>query len=139
VTALAGVFDSLAPVATLAEAAARDRLVVAVFPGSSALGFLARVLEDGMSCSLLAESLLAVAASRSLPRGNGGAHAVSELLFVEPPLRRALQDGGRTPRLRAAARAQGFQEMAERARTLDDLDPLLLLDLDRHRYLQEAA
>ncbi len=139
VGALAGSFGSLESVAALAEAAVRDRLVVAVFPGSSALGFLARALERNISCSLLGESLLAVAAGRSLPGADGTTRAVSEILFVDRPLRRALQDGGRMPRLRSAAAAQGFVEMAERARALENVDPTLLLDLDRHRYLEEAA
>jgi len=138
---VAGIFDGPVHVPVLAEAAERDRLVVAVLPGSSALGLLARLREAGVSSVLLAESLLAVVAQRILPAPDpeGTARAVAELLFVDADLRRMLQNGGRLHGLRAAARRQGFLELAARARTLEAVDPSLIDDLDRHRYLEDAA
>ncbi len=141
VDVLAGVFPSPQHAVPLVEAADHDRLVVAAFPGHSALGFLARLLEAGIPASLLAETVLAVVAQRTLPAGRDGSslQAVAEILFADDPLRRALQDGGRINDLRAAARAQGLVEIAERARDLGGVDASLLTDLDRHRYLGDAA
>jgi hypothetical protein len=141
VDVLAGLFPSAEHAPALIEAADRDRLVIGVFPGHSALGFLARLLERGIPASLLAETFLAAIAQRTLPaaRAEDPSQAVAELLFVDGPLRRALQDGGRIGDLRAAAREQGFVELAARARALGGIDGTLLADLDRHRYLGEAA
>jgi hypothetical protein len=136
---LAGAFGDLRGLPSLLEAAHRDRLVVAAFPGNSALGFLVRALEAGHSSVLLAESLLAVSAAHRLPPSSGEdeSRALGEVLFCEAPLRRALQDGGRPGDLRDAACAQGFREMATRAP--GDLSARLREELDRHRYLEEAA
>lgn len=141
VDVLAGLFPSLEHAPSLLEAADRDRLVIAVLPGHSALGLLARLMEAGISASLLADTFLAAVAQRTLPgaRAEESPHAVAELLFVDGPLRRALQDGGRIGDLRAAAREQGFIELAARARGLGAVDAGLLAELDRHRYLGDAA
>jgi hypothetical protein len=141
VDVLAGLFPSPQHLPLLIEAADHDRLVVAVLPGRSALGLLARLLEAGVSSSLLAETFLAAIAQRTLPATRAEDHpqALAELLFVDDPLRRALQDGGRIADLRGAARAQGFVELAARARGVGGIDAALLTDLDRHRYLGEAA
>jgi len=136
---LAGAFDTIEPLSALAEAGGRDRLVVAAFPGNSALGFLARILETGASATLLSESLLAVCAQRTLPGMEDGCRTAGETLFVERPVRHALQDGGRLEDLRRAAAEQGFQEIAHRARDLEALDETARKDLERHRYLEEAA
>lgn len=136
---LAGAFDAIEPLSALAEAGGRDRLVVAAFPGNSALGFLARILEAGASATLLSESLLAVCAQRTLPGVGAGCRTAGETLFVERPVRHALQDGGRLEDLRRAAAEQGFQEIAHRARDLEALDETAREDLERHRYLEEAA
>jgi hypothetical protein len=138
---LAGEFETLRPLCTLAEAGARDRLIVAAFPGQSALGFLARALEEGASPTLLSESLLAVVALRVLPRMDEGGLPLllTETLHVDPPLRRALQNGGKIDELRHAARQQGFEEMVDRARAMKSLPAEMLEDLKRHRYLERAA
>jgi hypothetical protein len=138
---VAGIFDGPEHVSALAEAAERDRLVVAILPGNSALGLLARLHEAGVSSVLLAEALLAVVAQRILPGPDqeGAARAIAELFFVDADVRRMLQNGGRMRGLRAAARRQGFVELSARARSLDSVDPALIDDLDRHRYLEDAA
>ena len=138
---LAGVFAGPEHATVLAEAAERDRLVVAVFPGNSALGFLARLREIGVSAVLLAESLLAVVAQRILPGPDpeGAARAIAEILFVDTGVRRTLQNGGRIQDLRGAAAEQGFVELAARARSLDSVEATVIDDLDRHRYLEDAA
>jgi hypothetical protein len=136
---LAGAFGDLTGLPSLLEAAHRDRLVVAAFPGNSALGFLVRALEAGSSSVLLAESLLAVTAALRLPPSpeEEESRTLGEVLFCDAPLRRALQDGGHPGDLREAARAQNFSEMATRAP--GDLPATLRAELDRHRYLEEAA
>ncbi len=136
---LAGIFPGIEHARPLVDAAGKDRLVVAVLPGNSALGTVVRLLESGVSATLLGEALLAAAALRVLPEGDAGPRALTEVLFVDPAFRRMLQNGGRTPELRAAARRQGFVELAARARQLETLDPVLIEDLDRHRYLEDAA
>ena len=97
--------------------------------------------ERGRDVLLLAETFLAAIAQRTLPatRAEDPPQALAELLFMDDPLRRALQDGGRIGDLRTAAREQGFVELAARARGLGSIDAALLADLDRHRYLGEAA
>lgn len=136
---LAGALDDIGSLTPLAEAGGRDRLVVAAVPGNSALGFLARILEAGASATLLSESLLAVCAQRTLIGTEDGSRTAAEILFVERPLRHALQTGGRLGDLCRAAAKQGFQEIAHRARWLAALDETTRDDLERHRYLEEAA
>jgi type IV pilus assembly protein PilB len=137
---LIGSFDTPDVLNDLLEAAERDRLVLATFPGTSALAFLARMLEEGRSSTLLAGALLGILAQQILPaRGDQPARAVCETLVVDTPLRRALQNGGKVEALRAAAREQGFLEMGSRMRTLEEVDPEVLADLERHRYLEDAA
>jgi hypothetical protein len=136
---LAGAFPDLTDLPALLESAHRDRLVVAAFPGNSALGFLVRALEAGNSSAMLADSLLAVGASHRLPplSDDEEGRSLGEVLFCDAPLRRALQDGGRPGDLREAARIQGFREIATRAP--EDLPAALRAELDRYRYLEEAA
>jgi type II secretory ATPase GspE/PulE/Tfp pilus assembly ATPase PilB-like protein len=114
---------------------------VGSLPGNSALGFLARAIEAGISSVLLSEALLAVVALRILPAGDGDdpMQAVSEVLFVDTALRRALQDGGDIDRIREAAREQGFLEISARARAMKTISPYTQEDLERHRYLEDAA
>jgi len=50
-----------------------------------------------------------------------------------------LQNGGNMEALRRAAAEQQFLELAVRARSLEAMDPRHLEDLDRYRYLEEAA
>jgi hypothetical protein len=140
IDALAGVFDDLGVLAPLAESASRDRLVLAVVPGNGSLGLMARMLEIGISPTLLAGSLHAVLAQQLLPSGEDSpARAIMETLFVDAPLRRALQDGGTLDAIRRAAAEQEFQEIAVRVRELDAVEPGVLRDLDRYRYLEDAA
>jgi type II secretory ATPase GspE/PulE/Tfp pilus assembly ATPase PilB-like protein len=137
---VAGSLSDLDAVGALVEAGSRDRLVVAGLPGQSALGLLVRMLEVGVSSTLLSESLLAVVALREIRNPEADTSVVlTEVLTVDEPLQRALQDGGATESLRAAARTQGFREMAARAKDLDTIPAEALSDLERHRYLKEAA
>jgi type II secretory ATPase GspE/PulE/Tfp pilus assembly ATPase PilB-like protein len=138
---VAGMFESSDGVSPLVETVARSGFCVAAVPGNSAIGVLARALEAGVSPVLLSESLLAVIALRILTgaKPGDGPLAVSEVLFVDPPLRRALQNGGDMDQIRGAARGQGFVEIAARARTLDGVDERTREDLERHRYLEKAA
>jgi hypothetical protein len=110
---LIGAFDDARVLHDLLVAGARDRLVVATLPGNGALGFLARAIEAGCPATLLAESLLAVTAQQTVPTADDQLpQTVTETLFVDRPLRRALQDGGAVDMLRKAAREQGFLEIA---------------------------
>jgi len=140
VDVLLGTFETTEVLTDLLEAAERDRLVIATFQGTGALAFLARVREEGVSSTLLSGAVLALIAQRILPaQGEQMSRAVCETLYVDPPLRRALQNGGDMEAIRAAARQQGFLEIATRIRTFDDVDPAVVADLDRHRYLEDAA
>jgi hypothetical protein len=137
---LIGAFDDAQVLQDLLVAASRDRLVVATLPGNGALGFLARVIEAGGSATLLSESLLAVTAQQTLPAGDDlPPRAVTETLFVDRPLRRALQNGGAVEALRKAALEQGFLEIAARIRGIEQVDSAISADLERHRYLEDAA
>ena len=137
---LAGVFEGIEPLRAVAEAGGSDRLVIAAFPGNGTLGFLARMLEAGVSSTLLSESLLAVIAQQILPgTEETAARSVTETLFVDTPLRHALQNGGSIQDLRNAATQQGFEEMVTRVQKLDKIDNRVLENLQRHRYLEEAA
>jgi hypothetical protein len=64
---------------------------------------------------------------------------VTETIFVDRPLRRALQDGGAVEMLRKAALEQGFREIAARIRDLGPLGSSVTAALERHRYLEDAA
>ena len=140
VDVLVGTFDTTEVLSDLLEAALRDRLVIATFPGTGALPFLARAREEGVSSTLFSGAVLALVAQRILPAyGDQLSRAISETLYVDAPLRRALQNGGDMEAIRAAARQQGFVEIATRIRTLESVDPALVADLDRHRYLEDAA
>jgi type IV pilus assembly protein PilB len=137
---VAGSLPDLDAVPALVEAGARDRMVVAGLPGQSALGLLMRMLDTGVSSTLLSEALLAVVALREIrDPGADTSVVLTEVLPVDEPLQRALQNGGSIEALREAAREQGFQEMAVRARALDTVSREALEDLERHRYLKEAA
>ncbi len=141
VDVIAALCPDLGAAAALTEASDRDRLVVAVLPGRSALSCLSRMLEAGVSPVLLASSLLAAAAQRVIPGAgeNGAGRALAEILFADRDLRRALQDGGRAARLRSAARRQGFVELAARAARLEPVDARIVDELERNRYLEDAA
>lgn len=137
---VAGVFEGPESLACLAEAAATDRLVLAVFPGNSVLGFLCRMLEAGVSAPLLSECLLAGLAGQDIPGdGDTPSRTVFETLLVEAPLRRALQDGGDVEEMREAARSQGFEEIAVRAGRIESISAEILEDLRRNSYLEDAA
>ena len=73
------------------------------------------------------------------PDPEGAARAIAEILFVDTGVRRTLQNGGRIQDLRGAAAEQGFVELAGRARSLESVDATVIDDLDRHRYLEDAA
>jgi len=140
VDVVAGIAPGLADLGAFVDAAAQDRLVIAVLPGCSALEVLARVLETGISPTQLAGCLLAVVAQRVIPTGGKEPpRAVAEVLFGEPPLRQALQNGGTMDHLRAAAREQKLVEIAARTREVKGLPKGVQEDLDRHRYLEDAA
>lgn len=137
---VAGSLPDLGAVGALVEAGSRDRLVVAGLPGQSALGLLVRMLEVGVSSTLLSEALLAVVALREIRDPEKDSSVVlTEYLPVDEPLQRALQDGGAIELLRDAARKQEFREMAVRAKDMDSIPAEALSDLERHRYLKEAA
>jgi len=140
VDVLMGTFETTEILTDLLEAAERDRLVIATFPGTGALPFLARVREEGISATLLSGAVMALVGQRILPAHEDQmSRAVCETLYVDPPLRRALQNGGDMESIRAAAKEQGFLEIATRVRTLTSIDPGVVADLDRHRYLEDAA
>jgi type II secretory ATPase GspE/PulE/Tfp pilus assembly ATPase PilB-like protein len=137
---VAGSLPDMDAVGALVEAGSRDRLVVAGLPGQSALGLLVRMLEVGVSSTLLSEALLAVVALREIRDPEKDSSVVlTEYLPVDEPLQRALQDGGAIELLREAARKQEFHEMAVRAKDMDSIPAEALSDLERHRYLKEAA
>ena len=140
VDVLLGTFETTEVLNDLLEAAERDRLVVATFPGTGALPFLARVREEGVSATLLSGAVMALIGQRIIPAHEDQmSRAVSETLYVDGPLRRALQNAGGMEDIRAAAKEQGFIEIATRVRTLASVDPSVVADLDRHRYLEDAA
>jgi type II secretory ATPase GspE/PulE/Tfp pilus assembly ATPase PilB-like protein len=125
----------------LIEIAGHSTLVAATVPGNSALGLLARVLESGVSPTLLSQCLLAVTAQRILlPMDpTTSPRAVTETLFVDAAVRRALQNGGSIPELVRAATLQGFVEIAARVGEEQGFDPHQVAALLRYRYLEEAA
>jgi type II secretion system (T2SS) protein E len=140
VDVLLGTFETTEVLTDLLEAAERDRLVVATFPGTGALPFLARIREEGVSATLLSGAVMALIGQRILPAHEDQmSRAVCETLYVDGPIRRALQNGGGMEAIRIAAKEQGFIEIATRVRTLTSVDPTVVADLDRHRYLEDAA
>ncbi len=140
VDVLIGVFGSLNGASHLLEAASQDRLVIAVLPGSSALELLGRLRENRLSSHLLASATLGIIAQRIIAGASGQTRrAISEILVADRPLRLALQNGGSMNELREAARSQGFVEIAQRTRALGNVDEATQQDLERHRYLEDAA
>jgi hypothetical protein len=132
--------EDLSALEALVESASRGRFVFAVVPGNGALGLLSRAMERGVSATALAGTLLGVTALAVLPGDEETpARAVSETLVVDRTVRRALQNGGGLDLLRQAAGAQNFREIATRARKLAGVAPAVIQDLDRNRYLEDAA